>query len=102
MTTAPEVVREGGTLDFNAHGIAGCCRCGWRGIPAYENGEPSTWCPRCSIAPETDALFKPAPDHVGYKLRRAPAQRPRSVQRVQRNQPCPCGSGTKAKRCCNR
>ncbi|OPY59022.1 MAG: hypothetical protein A4E55_00391 [Pelotomaculum sp. PtaU1.Bin035] len=36
------------------------------------------------------------------KLRPLPADRPKSIREVGRNDPCPCGSGKKYKKCCGR
>lgn len=70
----PDIPVLGGTLDFNAEGVAGCVRCGWRGIPTFEKGVRSTWCPACHI--------------------------PTGAPKIGRNAPCPCGSGRKFKKCC--
>lgn len=81
----PAIIRDGGMLDFNCHGIAGCVRCGWRGVAS--KADPR--CPNCQAAPETDKAWR--------ELERVRAGAPR----VSRNAPCPCGSGKKAKKCCH-
>jgi hypothetical protein len=80
VTLDEDTTYEPGTLDFNGDGLAGCTRCGWRGVPAYVNGERSNLCPKCEGAPSAE----------------------RQVKKVGRNDPCPCGSGKKAKKCCHR
>lgn len=79
---APPVPQVGGMLDFNANGIAGCTRCGWRGVPSIIDGAASTFCPSCEGEP---APLVKAASPVG---------------RTPRNAPCPCGSGAKFKKCC--
>ncbi len=64
-----------------------CAVCGWEGIPAYRNGKPSTHCLVCE-RPETDEEMLA----LGLPRVRLP--------KVGRNEPCPCGSGQKFKRCC--
>jgi len=84
----------GGTLDFNGNGIAGCVRCGWRGVPVTRG-----------------RLHGRRRDHgdgsyVGHEVidpvrsTFCPACEPERPERVPRNAPCPCGSGRKAKKCC--
>lgn len=76
VSETPSIPQEGGTLDFNANGIAGCHACGWRGVATSVGGVESTFCPVCSRVPDP---------YLGPK--------------VARNDPCPCGSGRKWKRC---
>lgn len=72
-----------------------CASCGYAGIPATANGVE--WCPRCEGA--TAELLelcaklremKP-PRILRHKLAKLPV--------VGRNDPCPCGSGRKWKKC---
>jgi hypothetical protein len=79
LTEATDMQPYGGTLDFNGDGIAGCCVCGWRGIPMYIDGERSPLCPSC---------------HTGEP------PKTRTFTKVGRNDPCPCESGKKYKKCC--
>lgn len=69
---------RGGSLDFNGNGVAGCCICGWRGVPTFIDGIAQVTCPAHAHEPDPD-----------FSRQRAPS----------RNAPCPCGSGVKAKRC---
>jgi hypothetical protein len=87
----------GGLLFYNTEtGLAGCVGCGWTGVPRITDGEftdgqfISTRCPACEggdYDAEMAALAKVAEVAAS------------SASRVGRNQPCPCGSGMKAKRC---
>lgn len=96
--SSPPIPQHGGTLDFNGNGIAGCARCGWRGAPTWTGGEQtpkgmvlgfllrtvtgavrSTVCPACEAEP--------------YRLAG------RVTAKVGRNDPCPCASGRKFKKC---
>jgi hypothetical protein len=69
---------------------ARCCRadCGWVGTPTYIDGEASTKCPSCESEYE----------EIEAELDAEEARR--ALPKVGRNEPCPCGSGKKAKRCC--
>lgn len=73
--------------DHPSHGFAQCVSCGYRGAPTYLGGKASTHCPQCERESEEDmwALGDPP------KLR---------VPKQGRNEPCLCGSGLKAKKCC--
>jgi hypothetical protein len=83
-------------LELLDGGVVRCGECGWRGVPS------ASGCPVCMEAPATDLLWDLE------RLERAmtrPAQRRPFVQRenvpqVGRNEPCPCGSGRKYKKCC--
>lgn len=96
----------GGTLDFNGNGIAGCNRCGWRGVPTFLHGT-KVGKPRFPFGPDTTAeCYKvinserqvtcPACDAEPYDLEWYEQQ---EVPKVGRNEPCPCGSGKKYKKC---
>jgi hypothetical protein len=79
-------------LDFNGNGIAGCTRCGWRGVPTIVAGVLSTFCPRCEIAASSHMLCDPPSRPI--------VKAPPRAGRTPRNAPCPCGSGVKHKKCC--
>jgi hypothetical protein len=108
--------------------VAGCPGCGWSGAPTIVAGERSTFCPSCESegtepgeAPllvagpedvyargpwarltrrgERGELYRPRPARPAYQ--RAPLGTvERAGAKVGRNDPCPCGSGKKHKRCC--
>lgn len=91
MTTTDVILpRSPGSLCLNSEtGVAGCIKCGWRGVARPdEHGGTDRRCPSCEIAPETDAEY-------------AALCRPQAPK-VGRNEPCPCGSGKKFKKCCGR
>lgn len=80
-------------------GVASC-ECGWSGVPTRDG-----CCPRCVEVPVTEALWQLelAERRVHEQLNPQPrvfVQR-EGVARVERNAPCPCGSGRKAKKCCH-
>ena len=80
--------------DGDGWGPSGCLSCGWRGVPNMTGGVPDDRCPCC----EADH-----PSHdVVVPMRRRPGPPSVSVgkKRAGRNDPCPCGSGVKHKRCC--
>ena len=89
----------GGSLFFHQEtGIAGCPKCGWRGVPTVVEALIQTWCPAC-LSPNVDreVLMDWADDMLwGYAR---PVVRTADPRQVERNRPCPCGSGVKAKRC---
>lgn len=90
------------------------CECGWSGVPTYEgntvprtrregglrpgNGRPTVQCPACA-AGRHDELYRSLPRHEvrGHRA----VIRTRVSEKVDRNGPCPCGSGRKAKKCCH-
>jgi hypothetical protein len=80
------------TWDRHNGGVARCCKadCGWEGAPIYRNGQPSTHCPSCEGPDDYD--------EIEAELDAEEARR--ALPKVGRNEPCPCGSGKKAKRCC--
>lgn len=94
MTSAPAIPKSGGMLDFNCNGVAGCGRCGWRGVPTVVDGVESTFCPRCERGPggPGQVLLPPTP--------RVALRQPPRAGKPSRNAPCPCGSGVKHKKCC--
>lgn len=77
----PRIPRRGGLAFHRPEGPSGCPACGWCGVPTLVGGRKTDDCPRCDTAGD-------------YELLSAPATK------VGRNQPCPCGSGKKAKKCC--
>lgn len=105
-------------IHIDSNGVAGCTRCGWRGVPTHRptpkpkgwrsqvvdrqgdvvphpwpgEGEMETFCPVCEVVEDYDVRRGLAVDDAGT-VRRIEAK-------VARNDPCPCGSGRKAKRCC--
>jgi hypothetical protein len=70
-------------------GFAKCYGCGWEGIPTLLEGSPSTFCPSCETVPDTV---------IEEELDAEEARR--AMPKVGRNEPCPCGSGKKSKKCC--
>lgn len=100
----------GGSLDLTDHGtgIVRCTRCGWEGLPVYEPGGISTYCPTCEREgedPDWRDVFC-GPGEVLMRVTRRGiqtygrmARRRRSAPKVSRNASCPCGSGLKFKRC---
>ncbi len=77
-------------------GMARCYGCGWSGVPIYRRGKPKSECPKCEgFGDEFDLCERPLAHDV-YLGRRAPQR----VAKQGRNEPCNCGSGLKAKRCC--
>lgn len=94
LSVTPSIPKQGGSLSENSLGVAGCSRCGWKGVmPAVRrtrNGPVdailSTFCPSCERT-QLDAAV------AGRKPK---AEVPPGVRR---NAPCPCGSGKKAKKC---
>lgn len=85
--TTSNIPVQGGMLFFREDGMAGCPACGWSGIPTTVNGERSDVCPACGIDYEQE---------VADLL----AEMQRTVEKIGRNDPCWCGSGKKAKKCC--
>lgn len=78
MTQGPDAP-ERGMLSLANRGpndMASCSACGWEGVPTYIAGIASTYCPACE-------------------------DNPPQRMRVGRNEPCPCGSGRKSKKCCH-
>lgn len=76
-------------------GPSGCWSCGWRGVPTFVRGRPSDICPACRAQDpgvREDRFMARARNRVEGRS---------SGPRVARNQPCPCGSGLKAKKCCH-
>lgn len=86
---------HGGMLDFNGNGIAGCTRCGYRGVGSKDDPR----CPVCQGAIETDQLHEALPSSERAGTWNLPR---RVAPNVPRNAPCPCGSNRKAKKCCHR
>ena len=78
-------VQDSGTLCFNAEGVATCMdpECGWTGVPTVIAGVPQPFCPSC------DADSNPSRQQTVK----------REEPKVGRNDPCPCGSGKKYKKC---
>lgn len=73
-----ELPQYGGSLVFRMErNLAACVECGWEGIPTRRSSFVSTACPACQHEPDAEL----------------------TTCRVPRNQPCPCGSGVKAKKC---
>lgn len=75
----PEWEKRGGSLIESppSSGVYACTYmggCGWRGAPTFCDGEIDLHCPSCEREEEVR-------------------------QKVGRNEPCPCGSGTKYKKC---
>jgi hypothetical protein len=115
---APEslLARGPGSLvhrrERNGWGPSGCTKCGWRGVPRAKAEPPrrgttrrnlrvaapnvtsaeglDNRCPACELGAETQADWNEL-----TRPRRAEAK-------PGRNDPCDCGSGKKAKRCCHR
>jgi hypothetical protein len=75
--------------DRHNGGIARCAACGWSGVPTYLGGRPSTHCPSCEQEPD---------EVIDAELDAEESRR--DLPKVGRNEPCPCGSGKKAKKCC--
>ena len=67
------------------------CSCSWQGVPVRRG---RLRCP-LTVIPETEAVAR----EEGLILQRVNPQRVDGA-RVGRNEPCPCGSGAKYKRCC--
>jgi hypothetical protein len=93
-----------GMLDLTRHngGPVRCCAadCGWEGIPIYINGVASTYCPSCEHE-DDDALMAEVDAEMAAEAARARGvEQRRSGAGVGRNDPCPCGSGQKHKKCC--
>lgn len=106
----------GGSLDFNGEGMAGCVRCGWRGVPTYLGGEvvrvrlqselgppqgtvagayASTFCPACESGEE-----EPEPGLPTNHWKPVIDAQIAAIERtIGRNEPCWCGSGKKFKKC---
>lgn len=134
--SSPDPVEPPGSLDFNCYGIAGCVRCGWRGIPTrtggrrtgpprrhFEGGSAGSAvvdstvldeCPGCDLPAYGLRLAAPFPllevdDYDGPRHARLVADirewilagQPtvRAIPKVGRNEPCPCESGRKFKKC---
>lgn len=97
---ASEVEEARGGLDLRGQhdgtGAAARCTsnggCGWEGVPTYVRGKPSTRCPGCESGVDDDVI----------NLELDAEERRRSLPKVGRNEPCPCGSGLKSKKCCYR
>jgi preprotein translocase subunit SecA len=53
---------------------------------------------------EIDRIKRPREQEMAFSHGELPAQQPvkRKGNKVGRNQPCPCGSGKKYKKCCGR
>ena len=87
MTHASTATQQSdGSLFHNLpEGRSGCPQCGWSGIPTYIDGRVSDICPACGI---------------DYEAELAELTAPRQVEKIGRNDPCWCGSGKKAKKCC--
>jgi preprotein translocase subunit SecA len=86
VTVAPSPV------DFNGNGIAGCALCGLRFVPTFRHGRRVQECPRC----DGDRVTAEVEAELDAETRAA------LLPKVGRNAPCPCGSGTKYKKCCGR
>lgn len=85
-----------GMLFHRPDGLAGCPVCGWFGVPT--RGDMFHMCPSHQLAAETDVLYAATggaavPARIRTKV-------PRMAVQVGRNEPCPCGSGRKFKKCC--
>lgn len=82
---------ERGMLDLTGD-LARCCAagCGWEGIPTHIRGKPSTHCPACERPDDEDVI----------NAELDAAERRAAMPKVGRNEPCPCGSGRKFKKCC--
>lgn len=74
------------------------CDCGWEGVPTYIGGVPQDQCPACA-GRRHDEFFRSLPVH--HASRGHAPIRTRASEKVDRNGPCPCGSGRKAKKCCH-
>src|SRR5271170_1495024 len=97
---AEELRTARGGLDLRPGVAARCTRnggCGWEGVPTYIRGRASTLCPSCEGA-DVGLRIGPGYDDLSEEID-AEAKR-RSLPKVGRNEPCPCGSGKKSKRCC--
>lgn len=68
------------------------CVCGYHGRPGTSVGR--VWCPRCDGA---SPQLLAAVEQNTREGRRLTVRQPRL--RASRNDPCPCGSGRKFKRC---
>lgn len=107
-----EAPPEGGMLDlYHALWLKDgkpeqCPRCGWEGQPTYRRGIPSSECPSCEGFGDEIDLREVEPAYPIHVLRRGilTPGKPRAVAqpKVGRNDPCPCGSGKKHKKCCDR
>lgn len=110
----PEIAHEdapeyGGSLFFHQDtGVAGCPACGWTGLPTlvggvvptirHERGGERRTVP-ATIKPGVASTRCPACQHEPDRLRQCDNDRRLRMRTVPRNQPCPCGSGAKAKKC---
>lgn len=122
MTLTIERQVAGGCLDFNGNGVAGCARCGWRGVAPLIAGKRQTTCPACEIEEAHAYVLADTCDDCGavcieqsmrdgrrwgdleqgdlYRPGMAPVIPIARAAKVGRNDPCPCGSGRKHKKCC--
>jgi hypothetical protein len=77
----------GGRLFFSDQGRAGCCACGWSGVPNIFDGQRSTFCPGCEVEDwHAELSAQVAADRTG-------------ARKLGRNDPCWCGSRLKYKKC---
>jgi hypothetical protein len=86
-SSAATPTSEGSLFHNLPEGTSGCPACGWSGVPTFIDGKPSDICPACGIDYEAE-------------MAEALAERQRVVAKIGRNDPCWCGSGKKAKKCC--
>lgn len=87
MTATPQAEQTGGLLFTRPDGVAGCPGCGWTGVPSSFDGQVSTFCPVCE---------SPFDQEWEDALR---MEKLTGGRKVGRNEPCPCGSGRKYKKC---
>lgn len=105
-----EHTTQGGMLDLGFD-IARCYGCGWEGVPTFTRGKASTFCPVCERGLDdpttvtcacgcgaTSMTYTDDELVAVIDAERARMNRPK----VGRNDPCPCGSGRKSKKCCYR
>lgn len=92
--------------DHPSRGFAQCATCGWEGIPTYWRGKVQTECPKCEgFGDEPDLRENALAYDVHITSRGISTPDKPRVERAPkqgRNEPCLCGSGLKAKRCCLR
>lgn len=89
----PRALRfPGGRPGRDAEPVQDCSECGYHGL--FIDGA----CPCCVQIPKTDAMWWSV--LMESVSRRAHVRQRISVS-VSRNDPCPCGSGKKAKKCCH-